>query len=607
MNLTGEQTQDATGGMIHSCRDLLACLTWHKSLDKISSIESRTNTIEHMVSILDVLLVRPGREKKKIMMIGLLLIDKNELGGGSLGDIVFLLLAILVAIMSDENYGTLTEWGWFPHEPCYVAALHTTTQTPSPKPPVDLTLARNLMLRTNMTQPVVRCANSLKALDGPSRNSRLNTICSSTSSVACQSSTTRTFAVTTTLKAQYSLLKKSQKSIGIPFGAYRRDSTMRIFNKSNSSAATLNGPRLSSSSLKFSTRVATSYLTNSASFTTLLMRAATSRVTGREFFELIIATSTFTLLMPTSNLLFELCQHFHLDFLHLPQSPQFVPSSNFNTSTTTQLALRLRQQPLLSSKPGRRWRRIQSNNRSASITPNGVFHFQIRMYNSHLCWVSSDRDIALRQDEATEYPEVNEQLRAEFSRRLRLIADRIGGITMKIDSVSAHLAQYRSYDAILSDFVPTHPRVSGGPEILVQATDLEGLGVVQSVSTLSDAARKVFDMAMSRLKACCDDLDEVEHEIAEFLEYLETVSIGLKTALAAEEVDVLHILRYLASEIRLSRANILTEAILTCCFSFFFLANALFNFAHQKSERCQLSIVPSLFFSLKLSLLANQA
>ncbi|KAH0261483.1 hypothetical protein KCU91_g13990, partial [Aureobasidium melanogenum] len=44
---------------------------------------------------------------------------------------------MLVAIMSDENYGTLTEWGWFPHEPCYVAALHTTTRTPSPKPPVD--------------------------------------------------------------------------------------------------------------------------------------------------------------------------------------------------------------------------------------------------------------------------------------------------------------------------------------------------------------------------------------------------------------------------------------------------------------------------------------
>ncbi|KAG9603533.1 hypothetical protein KCU77_g1785, partial [Aureobasidium melanogenum] len=43
----------------------------------------------------------------------------------------------LVAIMSDENYGTLTEWGWLPHEPCYVAALHTTTRTPSPKPPVD--------------------------------------------------------------------------------------------------------------------------------------------------------------------------------------------------------------------------------------------------------------------------------------------------------------------------------------------------------------------------------------------------------------------------------------------------------------------------------------
>ncbi|KAG9636138.1 hypothetical protein KCU64_g14715, partial [Aureobasidium melanogenum] len=135
----------------------------------------------------------------------------------------------------------------------------------------------------------------------------------------------------------------------------------------------------------------------------------------------------------------------------------------------------------------------------------------------------------------------------------------IGGVTMRIDSVSAHLAQYRSYDAILSDFVPTLPRVSGGSEILVQATDSEGLSVVQSVSALSDATRKVSDLAMSRLKACCDDLDEVEHEIAEFLEYLETVSIGLKTALAAQEVDVLHILRYLASEIRLSRANILTE------------------------------------------------
>ncbi|KAG9604316.1 hypothetical protein KCU77_g1392, partial [Aureobasidium melanogenum] len=44
---------------------------------------------------------------------------------------------MLVASMADENYGTLTEWGWFPSEPCYVAALHTTARTPSPKPPAD--------------------------------------------------------------------------------------------------------------------------------------------------------------------------------------------------------------------------------------------------------------------------------------------------------------------------------------------------------------------------------------------------------------------------------------------------------------------------------------
>ncbi|CAD0088286.1 unnamed protein product, partial [Aureobasidium mustum] len=34
--------------------------------------------------------------------------------------------------MADNNYGVLTIWGWEPHTPCYVAALHTTNRTPSP-------------------------------------------------------------------------------------------------------------------------------------------------------------------------------------------------------------------------------------------------------------------------------------------------------------------------------------------------------------------------------------------------------------------------------------------------------------------------------------------
>ncbi|KAH0268431.1 hypothetical protein KCU91_g9415, partial [Aureobasidium melanogenum] len=39
--------------------------------------------------------------------------------------------------MSGRDYGSLTAWGWVPSDPCYVAALHTTPRTPSPKLPHD--------------------------------------------------------------------------------------------------------------------------------------------------------------------------------------------------------------------------------------------------------------------------------------------------------------------------------------------------------------------------------------------------------------------------------------------------------------------------------------
>lgn len=171
----------------------------------------------------------------------------------------------------------------------------------------------------------------------------------------------------------------------------------------------------------------------------------------------------------------------------------------------------------------------------------------------------SGRDVPLQQNETTEYAEANEQALAELLLRLQRISGRIRGITLSIDSVSAQLTQYGSHDALLSNFVATLPRVSGGSELLIQATDAEGLSVAQDVSELSDFARNLFDMAMSRLKACCDDLDEVEHETAEFLNHFETFPIDLKTALAAEEVDVPRALRYVLDEIRLNRAKILAK------------------------------------------------
>lgn len=101
--------------------------------------------------------------------------------------------------------------------------------------------------------------------------------------------------------------------------------------------------------------------------------------------------------------------------------------------------------------------------------------------------------------------------------------------------------------------------MSGESEVVVSATDAGFLDMVQNALVLSDAIKKEFDMAMSELKACCNDLDKIEQETAEFLKSFETISAGFKSALTAVEISVLHTLRVVPGEFRLRRAKILTE------------------------------------------------
>ncbi|KAG9752289.1 hypothetical protein KCU73_g6141, partial [Aureobasidium melanogenum] len=145
----------------------------------------------------------------------------------------------------------------------------------------------------------------------------------------------------------------------------------------------------------------------------------------------------------------------------------------------------------LSSKPGRRWRRIQPNDRSASLTPNA----------------------------------------------------------------SAKLTQLRMHGQL----VLLVAELSGESEAAIQATDVRRLSLVQNALAHSDATKKLFDMAMSELKACCDVLDKIEQEVAGSLRSFETISAGFETALTADEINVLHTLRCLPGEARLRRAKILTE------------------------------------------------
>ncbi|KAG9525199.1 hypothetical protein KCV07_g1543, partial [Aureobasidium melanogenum] len=169
--------------------------------------------------------------------------------------------------------------------------------------------------------------------------------------------------------------------------------------------------------------------------------------------------------------------------------------------------------------------------------------------------VSSERDVPSRETEATEHPDLNEQLRAGLLLQLQLTASRFRAVDMRLELVSPHLMRYESYDSTLLNAAGTFRRMTGESEVVIQAGDVNGLSVVQNIALVSNIAEMEFDMAMSKLKACRDGLDKIEQETAVFLEFFDTTS----TLLTAEDVKALETLRNVPGETRLRRAKILME------------------------------------------------
>lgn len=188
-----------------------------------------------------------------------------------------------------------------------------------------------------------------------------------------------------------------------------------------------------------------------------------------------------------------------------------------------------------------------------------MFHFQIEMYNSNSCKASSDRDVPCQKNEVTEDPNLNEPLHAGLVIPLVFAVSGFRAIDRRRESASAKLTQLRMHGRLVLIIANTLRHVSGESEVAIQATDVRRLSFVQNALAHSDATKKLFDMAMSELKACCDDLDKIEQEVADPLRSFETISAGFETGLTADGINVLHTLRCLAGEARLRRAKILTE------------------------------------------------
>ncbi|KAG9695519.1 hypothetical protein KCU95_g13495, partial [Aureobasidium melanogenum] len=186
-------------------------------------------------------------------------------------------------------------------------------------------------------------------------------------------------------------------------------------------------------------------------------------------------------------------------------------------------------------------------------------HEQVSEFLSSRLAVSFGRDVPLQNHEATENTNLERTLRAELPIQLGLALSRFQAMDRRHESTSAQLTQIRTCGYLLPNVTATLRRMSGESELAIQATDAQGLSLVQSGLLRSDAIKMLFDLAVSDMKACCDGLDRIEQEAADFLKSFGTISAGFKTALTADEINLLHTLRCIPGEARLRKAKILTK------------------------------------------------
>ncbi|KAG9954040.1 hypothetical protein KCU85_g511, partial [Aureobasidium melanogenum] len=150
-------------------------------------------------------------------------------------------------------------------------------------------------------------------------------------------------------------------------------------------------------------------------------------------------------------------------------------------------------------------------------------------------------------------------MRAELPIQLGLALSRFRAMDRRHELISAQLTQIRTYGYLLPNVTATLHHMYGESELAIQATDAQGLSLVQIGLLRSDAIKMLFDLVMSNMKACCDALDRLEQEAADFLRSFGTISAGFKTALTADELNLLHALRCIPGEVRLRKAKILTK------------------------------------------------
>ncbi|KAG9699301.1 hypothetical protein KCU95_g5407, partial [Aureobasidium melanogenum] len=403
---------------------------------------------------------------------------------------------MLVASMSDENYGTLTEWGWFPHEPCYVAALHTTARTPSPKPPVDEFDVENEY------DPVCR------SLREQSQSLKWSFQKQST---------------------EYDMLKYEFRRVSVIYDTYYRSD----YNTESTILATEEISEVERDTLRsIQARLYYENLQQKQFFGRYVERA-------RAIFEQL------EVLYESSDVLLDKLRvlHYPVDEVrHIARRDKL-----FHAQKSLDFVIKERHQEVsafLSSRLADAGRAGSNQALRAPVSPSVI---------------SPDRDVPFQAKEAIENPDLNESLRAGLSLQLGLTVSRFRVIEKRRESTSAQLTWLKWHDTLLLRVAKTLRRVSGESEVVVSATDAEFLDMVQNALVLSDAIKKEFDMAMSELKACCNDLDKIEQETAEFLKSFETISAGFKSALTAVEISVLHTLRVVPGEFRLRRAKILTE------------------------------------------------
>ncbi|KAG9568742.1 hypothetical protein KCU79_g2131, partial [Aureobasidium melanogenum] len=418
--------------------------------------------------------------------------------------------------MADENYGTLTEWGWVPSEPCYVAALYTTARTPSPKPPMDEFDVENEY------------------------------------DPACRSLREQSQSLKWSFQKQsteYDMLKYEFRRVSVIYDTYFRSD----YNAESTILATEEISEVERDTLQsIQARLYYENLQQKQFFGRYIERA-------KAIFEQL------EVLYEGSDVLLDKLRVLHYpvdEFRHIARRDKLFHAQKSLDFVIKELheqvfASCLRDWPFaVSCSPT--WRPFHTNLCQTLLqarTPMATHPTKRSKRQSHPQWPHLIAMSRPKKNEVTEDLNLNEPLHAGLVIPLVFAVSRFRAIDRRRESASAKLTQLRMHGQL----VLLVAELSGESEAAIQATDVRRLSLVQNALAHSDATKKLFDMAMSELKACCDVLDKIEQEVAGSLRSFETISAGFETALTADEINVLHTLRCLPGEARLRRAKILTE------------------------------------------------